>query len=87
MDIKVLVEDHTKWHPKKNFGKFWPAPGSNLGRVRQAKAIPDTGAQVTCAGLSLLQKLNMSERDLIPTSQKIVAANSTELRTLGGVMV
>ena len=87
VDIKVLVEDHAKWHPKKNFGKFWPAPKNSPGRLRQAKAIPDTGAQVTCAGPYLLQKLNMSERDLIPTSQKIVAANSTELRTLGGVMV
>ena len=87
VDIRVLVEDHTRWHPDKNFDKLWPAPKNNPGKARQTKAIPDTGAQVTCSGPSLLQKLNMSERDLIPTSQKIVAANNTKLRTLGGVMV
>lgn len=87
VDIRVLVEDHRAWHPRDNFKKSWPVQGSNPGKIFQIKSTPDTGAQVTCSGTHLLQKLNMSQRDLIPTSQTIVAANNKSLLTLGGVMI
>ena len=42
---------------------------------------------VTCAGLALLNKLNMAQGALIPTSQSIVAANNKTLHILGAVML
>ena len=40
-----------------------------------------------CAGLALLNKLNMAQGALIPTSQSIVAANIKILHILGAVML
>ena len=49
------------------------------------KTGPDTGAIVTCAGPALLNKLNMAQVTLIPTSQSIVTANNMHI--MGAVMV
>ena len=56
-------------------------------QVNQVRSVPDTGAMVTCARLALLNKLNMAQGALIPTSQSIVAANNKTLHILGAVML
>ena len=42
---------------------------------------------VTCAGPALLNKLNMAQITLIPTSQSIVMANNKSMHIMGAVMV
>ena len=42
---------------------------------------------VTCAGSVLLNKLNMVQATLIPTSQSIVTANNKSMHVMGAVRV
>ena len=87
VDVKVLVEDRKFWHPNKGLENYWVGNDCKPGKVSQMKSVPDTGAMVTCAGLALLNKLNMAQGALIPTSQSIVAANNKTLHILGAVML
>ena len=51
------------------------------------KCILDTGAMVTCAGPALLNKLNMAQVTLIPTSQSILTVNNKSMHIVGAVML
>ena len=42
---------------------------------------------VTCAGPALLNKLNMAQVTLIPTSQSIVTVNNKSMHIMGAVML
>ena len=87
VDVRVLVEDQKYWHPNKRLDNYWLGADCKPGSVNQMKCVPDTGAMVTCAGLAMLNKLNMAQGALIPTSQSIVAANNKTLHILGAVML
>ena len=69
VNVKVLVEDQNFWHPNKGLGNYWIGSECKPGKVSQMKSVPDTGAMVTCAGLALLNKLNIAQGALIPKSQ------------------
>ena len=87
VDIRVLVEDQKHWHPDKRVHKYWEDVKNKSGKVSHMKCVPDTGAMVTCAGPALLNKLNMAQSTLIPTSQSILMANNKSMHIMGAVMV
>ena len=51
-----------------------------------SSATPDTGAQVTVAGPSLMHGLGVKKHELIPVSQRILGANQGSLKLFGGVL-
>ena len=57
------------------------------GKVNSWSVVPDTGAQICVGGTVLLNRLNLMERDLIPASQEISAANEAEMKIMGGVIL
>ena len=87
VDIRILVEDQKHWHPDNRVNKYWDDAMNKSGKVSQMKCILDTGAMVTCAGPALLNKVNMAQITLIPTSTSIVTANNKSMHIMGAVMV
>ena len=50
-------------------------------------ALPDTGAQLTVGGPSLLRALGVAEQELVPLSNEVRAANNENLALLGGLFL
>ena len=50
-------------------------------------ALPDTGAQLTVGGLSLLRALGVAEQELIPLSNEVRAANNENMALLGSLFL
>ena len=62
-----------------------------LPRVKDKKfktvTLPDTGAQMTVAGIKLIHSLGITKSELIPLSHGVNCANNMGLGLLGGVLV
>ena len=63
-----------------------PAP-QQLHPQTCTSALPDTGAQLTVGGPSLLRALGVAEQELIPLSNKVRAANNENMALLGGLFL
>ena len=69
--------------------KYWSelhkGSSKHPGKLRAVKQVglADTGASVTCAGPSLLRKLEMKAENLCPTKTVIRVASGTQLTILG----
>ena len=60
----------------------------NTGKVRRkAVSLPDTGAQMTVAGISLLHGLGLRKSDLFKVKTGVSAANNGRLNVLGGLFL
>ena len=81
VDISVLTEEQATFFPSRRVGY------ENAGQLRGWVSTPDTGAQITVAGMALLNKLNIPARDLIPVSQTVTAANDSQLGIIGGILI
>ena len=53
----------------------------------RALSLPDTGAQVTIAGMNLVHSLGMTKGDLVKVKTGVSAANNGKLTLLGGVFM
>ena len=86
VNIRMLTQEHSVVHPNC----YLLRPGwsdQKPGKIQNFVSHPDTGAQVTVAGLGLLQKLNLSRSALIPVSQSVSVANEAALQILGGLII
>jgi len=82
-DIEVMVDEHAALYPESLLSK----KPISTGVARNWFCTPDTGAQVTVAGPSLLSKLNVRQADLIPVSQKVSTASDMRMTILGALIV
>ena len=85
VSINVLVEEHQKLFPRKFFDSN--VTEEKPGRLQKWTVCPDTGAMICISGVALMNRLNLSSRDLIPVSQSVVAANESDMDILGGVIL
>ena len=85
VSISVLVEEHRKLFPRKFFDPS--LTNEKPGRVKRWMVCPDTGAMICISGVALIERLNLSSRDLIPVSQSVIAANESEMDIIGGVIL
>ena len=56
-------------------------------RTITVKAMADTGCQSCLAGINVMQKIGLQERDLVPVRMSMRAANKTDIRILGAIVV
>ena len=57
-----------------------------LSKFQRINCIPDTGAEISICGENILKQLKINEDDLLHEyDEKLVAANSTEIETLGKI--
>lgn len=63
----------------------FPTPLSQPTRTVHYQAIADTGCQSCLAGSSLLAKLGLDQRHLIPVTMKMTAANSSPISIIGAL--
>ena len=77
--VKVCPKDH------KNFGHPVPAD-RDLGEVTHT-VITDSGCQSTAVPLTLVYKVGLKKKDLIPVVSKMNGANKSDLGVLGAVIM
>ena len=63
-----------------------PIPKSKL-RAVDVKSLPDTGAQLTVAGVKLIHSMGITKSELIPLANGVNAANNAGLGLLGGAFI
>ena len=75
--ITVLRDVHVKYgfRLKKNL------------KSRILDAVADTGCQTTTSGIDILEKLNISQRSLVPTTHRIVGITDTRLTIIGSLFL
>ena len=57
-----------------------------LSKFQRINCIPDTGAEISICGENILKQLKINEDDLLHEyDEKLVAANNTEIETLGKI--
>ena len=49
--------------------------------------VADTGAMMVVLNVGVMKSLRLREEDLIPVSLKIAAANKSEIKLLGGILI
>ena len=57
------------------------------GKNAVLRAIADTGARTTVAGMSTVHALGLNKNDLFPVQQKLCGANNSQLSLLGGIFL
>lgn len=82
MDIEVMAEESATLYPNNH--KLTP---QRTNKLHAWRCTPDSGAQVTISGPTLMSKLNVLKSDLIPVSQKISTASDTEMEILGAIII
>ena len=83
LDIEVMVDEHVLLHPQS----IMKEEGAHTRVARNWQCTPDTGAQVTVSGPSLLSRLNIRQADLIPVAQTVSTANGVQMAILGAVIL
>ena len=79
-NLHVIIKPELKYWPELHKDKSkYPAKPKSAKHI----GLADTGASVTCAGPSLLGKLNMKHENLCPTNTVIRVANGKQLTVLG----
>ena len=63
----------------------YPLPGGNQTTLLEGMA--DTGCQSCLSGTDILNKLNMTRKDLIPVQLRMQAANKSNIRVIGALLV
>ena len=81
--VEVLVEDLRQMTNRRVFDP--KMTNQRAGGVNDWMSVPDTGAQICVGGVALMNKLNLSVRDLVLVTQMISFANQSALKILGGV--
>ena len=56
-------------------------------RVLEVEGLPDTGAQLTVVGLSLIHQMGLTKSELIPLAHGVSTANNAGLKLLGGAFM
>ena len=51
------------------------------------KAMADTGCQSCLAGINVMQKIGLQEKDLVPVRMSMRAANERDIQILGAIIV
>jgi hypothetical protein len=83
LDIEVMADEHAALHP----GSLINMKPTNTGIAHSWHCTPDTGAQVTVSGPSLLSRINVRQADLIPVSQMVSTASDVHMTILGAIIV
>ena len=64
-----------------------PSHLPSRSKCTKAVGIADTGASVLCAGKSIMRRMGVEEKQLVPTTTIIRVANQIKLNVLGMVPV
>ena len=81
--IKLQVRVDTKAYKYHNF----KPPSSYRHRSAEMPVLADSGCQASCMGPRELNKLGLTEKDLLEVEMKLNGANGSQLRILGGVFL
>ena len=79
-NLHVIIKPELKYWP--DLHKDYSKHPNKLRAVKEV-GLADTGASVTCAGPSLLRKLEIKVENLCPTKTVIRVASGTQLTILG----
>ena len=81
--IKLQVRVDTKAY---RFHNYKP-PSPYRHRSTEMPVLADSGCQASCMGPRELNKLGLTEKDLLEVEMKLNGANGSQLRILGGVFL
>ena len=81
--IKLQVRVDTKAYKYHNF----KPPSPYRHRSAEMPVLADSGCQASCMGPRELNKLGLTEKDLLEVEMKLNGANGSQLRILGGVFL